>query len=126
MKYTNSIKIINTETFTDNAKIVSIFGQGCSYETKKGVAGFEVQFDIEATNEKGETKKFHIVFQSSDRLDNIKAYSGYEMSFACLYGCDADEAEELDNFMNGYDEIACAEMEESAEAMCLEYLDSNV
>ena len=126
MKYTNSIKIINTEKFEDNAKIVSIFGQGCSYETKKGVEGFEVRFDIESTNEAGQERKFHIVFQSFDRSDNMQFYNGYEMNYARSYGCDTDESEELDDFMNGYDEIACAEMEESAEAMCLEYLDSNV
>ncbi|MEE9451170.1 MAG: hypothetical protein V3V61_00235 [Gammaproteobacteria bacterium] len=120
----NALTIKNTETFTDNAEVVDIFGQGCNYATDKGVEGFEVQFDVVALNN-GEERKFHVVYQSTDRSDNIMAYSGVEMSTASRYGCDADESEELLEFMDDDDGMFGA-MEKQAQKLCAEWLNERV
>jgi len=119
------VEIKNYESFTDYAEIVSIYGQGCNYETKKGVDGFQVDFDIEATNKNGEKSQFHIVLQSFERTDNIMAYNGYEMSTASKYGCDADESTELEEFMD-YEDGIFDEIFEIAETECKNWLESEI
>ena len=117
------IEIKKTETFTDCAEIVDIFGQGSNQPTKQGVNGFQVEFDVVATNNK-ESKSFHVVYQSDERNCNITAYNGYEMSTASRFGCDADCSDELSEFMD-YDDEIFSEMNKSAERLCKEYLESN-
>jgi hypothetical protein len=120
----NSLEILKTETFVDNAEIVPKYGQGCNYETGKCVEGFQVDFDIKVSLKSGEFKQFHIVFQSLDRSDNLRAYSSSEMSTAAKYGCDADESVKLDNF-TGYDEEIIEHLKNNAEKLCKEYFDNN-
>ena len=120
----NSLEILKTETFVDNAKIVDKFGQGSNRPTGKCVEGFQVDFSIEVTLKTGESKKFYIVFQSLDRSDNIRAYGTYEMTGAAKYGCDSDESADLDEFA-GYDEEIIEILQDKAEKLCKEWFDNN-
>jgi hypothetical protein len=120
----NTVKILSEETFTDCAHIEPKYGQGCNYETGKCVEGYQVDFDINVTLKSGNSKNFHIVFQSLDRSDNMRAYSSSEMSTAAKYGCDADESVKLDNF-TGYDEEIIEHLKNNAEKLCKEYFDNN-
>lgn len=113
--------IVNSEVFDDLAEVVEIFGQGCNYPTGKGVNGFQVDFEVIAVKDEA-VKAFYVVFQSDDRTDNIKAYSGIEMSTHS--SCDADESDELIEFMD-YDYSATDEMQEIAKKHCLEWFESN-
>ena len=121
-----TLKILNQETFTDYAQVVDIFGQGCNYPTKKGVEGFQVDFDIEVTNDTGETQQFHVVYQSLERSDNIMAYNGVEMTAAGCYGCDADESDEIWGFIDedSYKNDFLDDIEEIATRECREWLES--
>jgi hypothetical protein len=120
----NSLEILKTETFVDNAEIVPKYGQGCNYETGKCVEGFQVDFDIKVSLKSGEFKQFHIVFQSLERSDNLRAYSSSEMSTAGQYGCDDDESEELLEFTD-YDNEIIEILENKAEKLCKEWFDNN-
>jgi hypothetical protein len=91
--------ILSREVFTESARVVDIFGQGCNYPTKKGVDGIQVDFVVVLEHE-GEKRQFTIVFQSEERIDNLTAYNGYEMSSACRFGCDADESRKALRFMD--------------------------
>lgn len=120
----NSLEILKTETFVDYAEIVPKYGQGCNYETGKCVEGFQVDFDINVTLKSGNSKNFHIVFQSLDRSDNMRAYGSCEMSTAGEYGCDADESADLDEFA-GYDEEIIEILQDKAEKLCKEWFEEN-
>lgn len=120
-----TLKILNQETFSDFAKVVGICGQGCNYETKKGVEGFQVDFDIEVTNDNNATNEFHVVYQSLERSDSIMAYNGVEMSTARRYGCDSDESSEVVAFVD-YDDNFLDELEEIAVSECKKWLDSQI
>lgn len=120
----NSLEILKTETFVDNAKIVDKFGQGSNRPTGKCVEGFQVDFDIKVTLKSGEFKQFHIVFQSLDRSDNLRAYGSCEMSTAGKYGCDEDSEELMD--FTGYDEEIIEILQGKAEKLCKEWFDNNV
>jgi hypothetical protein len=120
----NSLEILKAETFVDNAKIVDKFGQGSNRPTGKCVEGFQVDFDIKVSLKSGESKQFHIVFQSLDRSDNLRAYGTYEMTGAAKYGCDADESADLDEFA-GYDEEIIEILQDKAEKLCKEWFDNN-
>jgi hypothetical protein len=119
----NTFEILNAETFADEARIVSKYGQGCNYETGKCVEGFQVDFTIEVEKPDGEKKTFHIAFQSLDRTDNIRAYSSFEMSPASKYGCDSDEVA-LSEFSD-YDEEILHVLQEKAEKECKEWFKNN-
>lgn len=120
----NSFQILSERAFEDEAKIVSKYGQGCNYETGKCVDGYQVDFSIEVTLKTGESKKFHIVFQSLDRSDNLRAYGSCEMSTAGKYGCDEDSEELMD--FTGYDEEIIEHLKNIAERLCKEWFDNNV
>jgi hypothetical protein len=120
----NTVKILSEETFTDCAHIEPKFGQGCNYETGKCVEGFQVDFSVEVTLKTGESRKFHIAYQSRDRSDNIRAYSSSEMTTASKYGCD-EESEELLNFTD-YDNEIIEILENKAEKLCKEWFDNNL
>lgn len=119
----NSFQILSERAFEDEAKIVSKYGQGCNYETGKCVEGYQVDFDINVTLKSGNSKNFHIVFQSLDRSDNLRAYSSSEMTTASKYGCD-EESEELLDFTD-YDQEIVDILENKAEKLCKEWFDNN-
>lgn len=107
---------IDADIFDDDAVVVDVFGQGSHTSTKKGVEGFQVDFDVEVSG-----KAFHIVFQSEDRSDNIKAYNGHEMQRATIYGCDSDESEELLELLE-HDYSLINYLEGRAAQLCKEWL----
>ena len=70
-----------------------------------------------------------IVFQSDERTDNMRAYGSSEMRSACVFGCDADEIEDLTDFLE--DEGESAEevdnlLNDRAEELCREWFLANV
>ncbi|WP_128080759.1 hypothetical protein [Salinivibrio costicola] len=114
------VLVLNNETCDDFAEIVDVYGQDCNNPTGKGVEGFQVDFDVLAI--KGDKEKsFHIVFQTMERSDNLRAYNGIEMATASSYGCDADESQELNEFMDWQDGIF-NEMTEIAKSECENWL----
>lgn len=94
--------IIEVLEIPEDADFVDVYGQGSNIPTKKGVEGYEVQFKVLAYHKENDDfkyKSFLVVLQSHDRLDNIRAYNGYEMCFANSYGSDWDESLELSTFL---------------------------
>jgi len=123
------LEIVSEETFAEDAVIVDKYGQGCNYPTGKCVDGYQVDFDVKVTLKSGESREFHIVFQSDERTDNMRAYGSSEMTEACIYGCDADESEDLTDFLE--DEGESAEevktyLNNRAEELCREWFLLNV
>lgn len=113
--------VLNHETCNDFAKIVNIHGQGCNNPTGKGVEGFQVDFDVLAI--KGEeSKSFHIVFQTMERNDNLRAYNGIDMAPACYHHWDIDDGEYLIEFLDWKRRIF-NEMTEIAEKQCKEWFE---
>jgi len=123
-----TIKILREETFTDCAEVVDIYGQGCNYPTKKGVDGFQVDFDIEVTNDTYKTKEFHITYQNDERTDNITAYNGIEMSTGARFGCDADESRLVFKFLcvDESESDILDILEDKAIELCREWLNNNI
>jgi hypothetical protein len=119
----NSFQILSERAFEDEAKIVDKFGQGSNRPTGKCVEGYQVDFDINVTLKSGESKQFHIVFQSLDRSDNLRAYGTYEMTGAAKYGCDSDESELLE--FTDYDNEIIEILKNNSEKLCKEYFDNN-
>ena len=115
----NTVEILTESEFTDMAEIVDKFGQGCG----KCVDGFQVDFDINVTLKSGNSKNFHIVFQSIDRSDNMRAYGSFEMTTGSKYGCD-DDLEELLDFTD-YDEEILEILQDKAEKLCKKWFDCN-
>lgn len=95
------IKINNVVNVDEFEKLVEDFETDPS--VVDAIEGFEVQFEVTARNKDGESKDFTIVYQSEDRNDKMKAYSGYEVKPATMYGYDTDQSEELVEFMGGHD-----------------------
>lgn len=93
---THRAVIQKTTTFDDLAEL----GDPLCPGTDPVLNGYQVEFDVQATNRCGEVKNFHLAYQSTDRNERLKAYSGYEMSVARDYGCDVDESPELQEFMD--------------------------
>lgn len=123
------IEITSEESFSDGAEIVDKYGQGCNYPTGKCVEGFQVDFDVEITLKSGISKKFHIVYQSEERTDNMRAYGPSGMSRACIFGCDADESEDLVDFLEDNDESEeeiLNYLNDRAEELCREWFLANV
>ena len=123
------LEIISEETFAEDAVIVDKYGQGCNYPTGKCVDGYQVDFDVKVTLKSGKSREFHIVFQSDERTDNMRAYGSSEMRSACAFGCDADEIEDLTDFLE--DEGESAEevdnlLNDRAEELCREWFLANV
>jgi len=119
----NKLRIVNINICDDDVKIVPIYGQGCNYETRRGMEGLQVDFEVKATNKKGESKKFHIVTQTKDRSDNMMAYNGHEMNFAGRYGCDSDESSELFDTFFEYEDYTGVNLIDEAERISNVLLD---
>ncbi|SBS29062.1 hypothetical protein MSP8886_01422 [Marinomonas spartinae] len=91
---TNSIsfKITSEETFTDFTELNQEFSNAATYGPV--LEGFQVNFVVDVTFN-GEEKSFEVIYQSEERNNGMMAYNGYEMAVATIYGCDADESQEL-------------------------------
>ena len=97
-----AFEIVRQEQFT-----ASDFGDGdylsglggCSdYGESFGLGAWQYEFDVLVTNQGGEQKQFTVVFQPEERNNALKNYSGYDVTTAAGYGCDADESSELEVF----------------------------
>ena len=53
-----------------------------------------IQYTIEHNG-----NEFLIAFQSEERNNGMKAYSGYDLNFGIIYGYDADESQEFEEYM---------------------------
>lgn len=120
------------ENFTDFARIVPIYGQGCSYPTGYGVDGFQVNYDAQIDSGL-EEKTYHLVFQSLDRHDNMMAYNGYEMASAEQYGVDADQNAAAWCFIQQNDELDAEDADDvlmfvnnDAEQRCKAWFNQNI
>lgn len=123
------LEIVSEETFAEDAVIVDKFGQGCNYSTGKCVDGYQVDFDVKVTLKSGKSRNFHIVYQSDERTDNMRAYGSSEMRGACVFGCDADESEDLIYFLEDNDESEeeiLNYLNDRAEELCREWFLANV
>lgn len=65
---------------------------GCN-NNELGLCGWAYEFDVLVTNQKGDTETFRIAYQTEDRNDSLRAYSGYDIETAC-----DDESESLEVF----------------------------
>jgi len=74
-----------------------------------GLGEWTYQFEVEVTNQEGETKEFTVAFQPEERSDGMKAYSGYDIAPATCYGYDADQSSELEVFCD-YDTTVINEL----------------
>jgi hypothetical protein len=121
----NNFTVLKTEPFSDYAKLVDVYGQGCNYPTKKGIDSYQVNFTVAVAD-----KTFNISFQTAERYDNIMAYNGYEMCLTANYGNFGNESHEFSDYceahsIEGYEEFL-AELELEAEKLAkaeLEYLE---
>lgn len=72
---------------------------GChDYNGEFGLGDWQCEFDVKVTNQHGESKHFTVAYQPEERSNRLKAYSGYDITTAGCYGCDADESNELLEF----------------------------
>jgi hypothetical protein len=122
MKKQTNIEIIETKEFDDFAEIVE-FENAATCKTK-ALNGYQIDIDVRATNDKNETKDFHIVFQSKERNNGMRAYNGYEMERADQYGCIADESGELIEFFD-HDDDCLKSLYDIANDEAKHYLESN-
>jgi len=95
---TNSIsfEITSEETFTDETELNREFSNAAT--DGPVLEGFQVNFVVDVTFN-GEEKSFEVIYQTEDRNNGMMAYNGYEMAVATIYGCDADESQELLTFV---------------------------
>lgn len=94
-------KILSEESYQGDAGSELIRLGGCSdngNDDDWGLGEWTYQFEIEATNKSGETRKFTIALQPTERNDGMMAYAGWELSSAGDYGYDADETDALLEF----------------------------
>jgi len=90
-------EMYSADHFSNNRYLTELggcYGTSNSY----GLGDWQYEFDVEVTNQAGETKQFTVVLQPEERTNGLMAYSGYNLSFAGSYGCDADESSELEKF----------------------------
>lgn len=71
---------------------------GCTGYEEGGLGEWTYQFEVDVTNKQGEKRCFTIAYQPEERSNGMKAYSGYDIAPASLYGYDADESSELESF----------------------------
>lgn len=86
---------------------------GCSdYDNKYGLGAWQMEFDVEVTNQEKETRQFTVVFQPEERNNGMKNYSGYDVTTAPE--CDVDESGELEQFCD-YDDAVIAALHDIAQ-----------
>lgn len=123
-----TLKINRTETFDDNARLVPVYGQGCSHPTGYGVEGFEVHLDVSVIDGE-QSQDFHLVMQSADRTNGIMAYNGVEMDNASQFGCDSDETPKAWAYIEdlGYDPAqVLAPAFDKATELCRNWYNDNI
>lgn len=96
-----------------HAKFINMPELACLSEDG-GLGMWAHQFEINVTNKKGENQDFTIAFQPECRNDGMRNYSGREIVRATLNDYEADESEELLEFLE-YDESVLDELEAIAQ-----------
>ena len=84
---------------------------GSKYDV--GLGDYLVHFTIEAKNGFGEEKEFFVVFETLERNDGLRAYSGYEMIISESQS--DDQSDDLIKFLD-YDDSVLNELKEYAES----------
>ena len=107
-----NLSMVNVEEFWDEVEITNL----CSVVGSEQLEGYSVMFTVEASNKEGTKETFICFWQTLERLDSLRAYSGYEMRRGSFYGCDADETDELEEFL-GYSDNVEAVLKENAEKL---------
>ena len=103
-----TFKIVEWREFTASdldGKALTDLGGCTDSGYGEGLGDWMYQCEVEVMNAEGETKNFTIAFQPEERSNRMQAYSGYDLVPAQLYGYDADESEELRDFLDGDDTI---------------------
>ena len=127
LKIKNGIKIDvrSINTFTDNAEILEFSSD--HYSRGEYVEGFEVNIDVDATLADGTSKSFTVVFQSTDRSDEMQSHGLADMWFGQHFGADWDESGKLEKFVRSsedWDEIG-EFLIDIAESECKKWYDDN-
>ena len=119
MKY--QLEILSAEEFTDFATLNNL--GGCSdYGEEVGLDGYQVDFVVEVT--KGdESRQFNITFQSEERTNGMRNYSGWEMATSSAVD---DDYTALEKFLDYDTEEVMAAMEKQAKAMAKQYIETLV
>ena len=112
-----NIEIVNTEAFDEGACISNLH----TATHVIALDGYTVRFEVLVTNDEGVSHPFLVCFETEERSDHLKAYTGYEMREARFYGCDADESRQLEKFLD-YDDAALCDLRERAEDMARQVL----
>lgn len=117
--------ILDKEVNTENAAIVDIYGQGCNYSTGKGTEGIEVTFTVDIVSS-AVSQTFTLIYQPMDRSDNMRAYSGFEMRPAHLYGHDGDQTPAIEKVLTpeGYEQLG-KRLQADAEVAAEEWFNAN-
>ena len=95
------VEVTDTYIHTDDVTI-SILDNSVNNELKC-LDNFTVQFTVEYKE-----KEFLVAYQSAERSNGMRAYSGFELSYADTFGYDCDESSEFVDFIeeNEEEEVA--------------------
>lgn len=98
---TNTYKIINENELNFESTLEDMRNENVIYSGEHyALSNWEIQFEINVTNENGEDRNFTIAFQEEERNEGLKNYSGYDVWLA---NYEADESEDLKEFLNHSD-----------------------
>lgn len=94
----NKYEITREEEINFESKLKDMRDENVIYSREHwALSNWEMQFDINVTNENGENRSFTIAFQEEERNEGLKNYSGYDVWLA---NYEADESENLKEFLN--------------------------
>ena len=94
----NKYEITREEEINFESKLKDMRDENVIYSREHwALSNWEMQFDINVTNENGENRSFTIAFQEEERNERIKNYSGYDVWFA---NYESDESEDLKEWLD--------------------------
>lgn len=122
---TPAFEIIDVEEFNadhyGSSRFLTPLG-GCSgNDDEFGLGDWSYQFDVLVTNKNCEIKQFKVVYQPEERNNDLKNYSGYDVTTASKYGYDTDESDALAKFCNYDSSVLDALHEKAWDAAKAEY-----
>jgi len=100
MSNMKNLKISEIEQFYDLSKLVELTGNASTHSGERFLIGFQVEMNVTVINKNGDKKDFHLVFQNEERNNQLQCYSNYGMASSAVYGCDADETPELEEWLS--------------------------
>jgi len=93
----NRFKIINENELNFESTLEDMRNENVIYSGDHyALANWEMQFDVNVTNENGNNRNFTIAFQTEERNNGLRNYSGYDVWLA---NYEADESEDLKEFL---------------------------